>query len=184
MDALDYLKQMLDVDRLKVVGQVAAGSCSAEEIAERTGLRRRDVLETLAPFVRAGVVVREGNRYYLSAEALRDLAQDLPRPQPPAEAVFFGMTEEEGEVLARFFRGRRLVEIPSTRAKRLIVLERIALEFEPGVRYPEAEVNAVLAAFHDDYAALRRYLVDEGLLDRDAGEYWRTGGRVEMGQSG
>jgi hypothetical protein len=30
---------------------------------------------------------------------------------------------------------------------------------------------------HDDVAALRRYLVDDGFVDRDAGEYWRTGDR-------
>jgi hypothetical protein len=34
----------------------------------------------------------------------------------------------------------------------------------------------VLRQFHDDVAALRRYLVDEEFLDREAGEYWRSGG--------
>jgi hypothetical protein len=48
------------------------------------------------------------------------------------------------------------------------------------VRYPEREVNALLAAWHPDVAALRRYLVDEGLLTRDAGVYWRSGGYVEV----
>jgi hypothetical protein len=32
---------------------------------------------------------------------------------------------------------------------------------------------------HADTAALRRYLVDDGFLSRDHGEYWRTGGRVD-----
>ena len=59
------------------------------------------------------------------------------------------------------------------------MLERLALEFEPGIRYPEREVNAALRRFHDDVAALRRYLVDEGYLSREGGRYWRTGGRVE-----
>jgi hypothetical protein len=36
----------------------------------------------------------------------------------------------------------------------------------------------VLRRFHPDVAALRRYLVDEGFLDREAGVYWRAGGRV------
>ena len=48
--------------------------------------------------------------------------------------------------------------------------------FEPGRTYSEAEVNETLRAFYDDYAALRRYLVDEGFLTRDANTYWRTGG--------
>ena len=34
----------------------------------------------------------------------------------------------------------------------------------------------MLKAFHPDVAALRRYLVEEGLLDREGGEYWRSGG--------
>ena len=32
---------------------------------------------------------------------------------------------------------------------------------------------------HPDTAALRRYLVDEGILDREHGEYWRTGGTFD-----
>ena len=74
----------------------------------------------------------------------------------------------------------RLVQIPAKRAKRLVVLDLIARVFEPGERYPELEVNALLRAFHDDVAALRRYLVDEGFLDRADGVYWRTGGSVDL----
>ena len=88
------------------------------------------------------------------------------------------MTQSEQAVLGRFFRGEQLVEIPSQRNKRLVVLERLALEFEPGVHYAEAEVNGLLRRFHADVAALRRYLVDEGFLDRESGRYWRSGGRV------
>jgi Uncharacterized protein conserved in bacteria (DUF2087) len=43
----------------------------------------------------------------------------------------------------------------------------------------EHAVNETLPAFHDDVAALRRFLVDEGLLDRDHGMYWRSGGRTD-----
>lgn len=60
--------------------------------------------------------------------------------------------------------------IPAARAKRRVVLDHLARGFEPGVRYPERGV----------YAALRRYLVDEGFLERAAGIYWRTGGTVEL----
>lgn len=48
--------------------------------------------------------------------------------------------------------------------------------FEPGRRYSEREVNAVLSSRYDDYSTLRRYLIDEGLLTRSpAGSaYWRS----------
>ena len=81
-------------------------------------------------------------------------------------------------MLSRFFSGRRLTSIPTARPKRLLVLERLALEFEPGMRYHEREVDFTLQMFFADYAALRRYLVDEGFMTRADGVYWRTGGRV------
>jgi len=39
--------------------------------------------------------------------------------------------------------------------------------------YPEKEVNQRLALFHPDVAALRRYMVDGGLMTRANGEYRR-----------
>ena len=87
-------------------------------------------------------------------------------------------TPEEAAILSRFFSGTALTSIPSSRGKRRIVLERLAMEFEVGLRYGEREVNLVLEAFHEDYTSLRRYLVDEGFLSRESGVYWRTGGRT------
>ncbi len=68
--------------------------------------------------------------------------------------------------------------IPTRRAKRLIVLDHLAQEFDLGRTYPEAEVNTILERFHPDYAALRRYLVDDAFLTREDGVYWRSGGTV------
>ncbi len=72
----------------------------------------------------------------------------------------------------------RIIRMPAKHSKRLVVLDHVAQVFEPGVLYPELEVNAMLRAFHDDYAMLRRYLVDQGFMARDKGVYWRIGGTV------
>ena len=85
-------------------------------------------------------------------------------------------TPEDQRVVARFVVDGRLVQVPTRRSKRLLVLDHLAQRFEPGRTYPESEVNQVLGAFHDDYAALRRYLVEEGFLTREANVYWRSGG--------
>ena len=117
--------------------------------------------------------------YRLDTETLRWAAEQVG---PPREAgiALGAASEDEEAVLRAFFRDGRLTEIPSKDAKRRIVLERIAVEFEPGVRYDEKTVNAIVSRFFNDHAAIRRYLVDGGFLDRDDGEYWRTAGRVEV----
>jgi hypothetical protein len=73
----------------------------------------------------------------------------------------------------------RLKSIPTRIRKRLVVLDHLAQQFEPGEKYDETTVNNRLRAFHDDVAALRRYLVEEGFLDRGEGRYWRSGGTVD-----
>ena len=72
-----------------------------------------------------------------------------------------------------------LKSIPTKIRKRLVILDHVAQEFEPGERYDETSVNNLLRPFHSDVAALRRYLVEEGFLDRADGVYWRSGGTVE-----
>ena len=74
----------------------------------------------------------------------------------------------------------RLHTIPTKHSKLLVVLDHIAQSFEPGQTYPEREVNAVIERFHPDYAALRRYLVDNQFLTREDGAYWRSGGTFDV----
>ncbi len=79
-------------------------------------------------------------------------------------------------MLRAFVRNGRLTSIPASKAKRLVLLDWLVQRFEPGRRYSENMVNLILAQVHPDTASLRRALVDEGMLDREAGEYWRSGG--------
>ncbi len=107
------------------------------------------------------------------------IAMDLPPERVAPEILGDAWTPEEVEVLGRFFDGDRLVSIPTNISKRRLVLDRIAQNFEPGVRYHERDVNFTIQLIYADYAAIRRYLVDEGFMDRADGSYWRTGGRHE-----
>ena len=91
------------------------------------------------------------------------------------------LTSGQREVLDKFVVDGRLTTMPAARSKRLVVLDYLAGKFEPGRVYPERDVNFILGMVHADYAALRRYLVDEGLLQRRDGFYWRSGGTFDVG---
>lgn len=86
------------------------------------------------------------------------------------------------DVVLRAFVGAdgRLASIPTKIGKRLVVLDLVAQDFALGETYPEATVNEILKRRHPDHAALRRYLVEEGFLERRDGTYWRSGGTVEL----
>lgn len=84
------------------------------------------------------------------------------------------LTERE-KVVRAFLRDGRLVSIPARHAKRALLLPVILDRCFPDDRaYEEKEVNMRLALLHRDVAALRRYLVDGGLMTRDAGIYRRA----------
>lgn len=83
------------------------------------------------------------------------------------------MSLEQKVLLSFFGPDGRLKQIPVKRAKRDVVMDRLAQEFEQGRRYPEANVNRILLQFHEDYATIRRELVDTGRMRREKNVYWR-----------
>ena len=89
------------------------------------------------------------------------------------------LRDKDAVIRSFFAADGSLTSIPTKIRKRLVVLDRLSQEFEPGERYDETSVNNRLRAFHPDVAALRRYLVEEGFLDRAGGQYWRSGGTVD-----
>ena len=174
LDISAFLRIVVDPVRLAVLGAAAVAPVDPEAIAASTGVTLRRVQREIGGLTQAGLLV--GGR--LDTTLLHQLAAQLPRVPEADPAVIEGpWTADEARILQTFFSGDRLTEIPATQGKRRVVLERLAMEFEPGLRYREQEVNFTLQLFHPDYAALRRYLVDEGIMTRADGVYWRTGGR-------
>ncbi|MCG5218208.1 DUF2087 domain-containing protein [Streptosporangium sp. KLBMP 9127] len=81
------------------------------------------------------------------------------------------------EVAALFSKGR-LTTIPRRAARREQLLVHLAeTMFARDRVYDEREVNEALLTVHEDYSALRRYLVEAGLLarTRDGASYRRPG---------
>ena len=87
---------------------------------------------------------------------------------------------EYDDILAKYLKKGRIVMWPRSQERRAVLLDFLAQNFEPGERYSERQVNAVLGRFHDDFAMLRRYLVDSGFMQRDHGIYWRAGGTWDL----
>lgn len=178
----DILRALADPERLAIAGTLTRGSASTRDLSEALNLPLSRVRRHLTRLADVGVARLSGDRrsYRLDPETLRWAAEQVGPPRDAGLALGAANDDEEA-VLRAFFRDGRLTEVPAKESKRRVVLERIALEFEPGVRYDETEVNGIVGRFLNDHAAIRRYLVEEGFLDRDHGTYWRAGGRVDIG---
>ncbi len=172
---------LAEESRLKVVGAIVLGASTDQEIAAATRLDPKTVRKALDRLVRGGLVetTAEG-RPRVAVERFKDAAQSAAaaRPQPRPEDL--GATADQAGVLRNYLVDGKFSHIPSQRTKRLVVLDFLAGQFEPGRIYPEEQVNYMLGRFHPDYAALRRYLVEEQLVERRDGFYWRTGGTYEV----
>jgi hypothetical protein len=181
MSPEELLRALADPDRLAIAGALARQPRTAQDLASALAIPVTRVRRHLTRLASVGLAEVGADRrtWRLLPEILRQAAQDIG-PSREAGLALGAADQEEEAVLRSYFRGGRLREIPAKQSKRRVVLTRLALEFEPGVRYPEREVNEVLKRFHPDYVALRRYLVDEDLLSRERGQYWRSGGPVEV----
>lgn len=178
LDPEEFVRVAADRTRLAVLGRLAVGAAPASQVAADCGINERDAVRALGRLSAAGLVRAEGGAYALDDAALRSLATSQPRIQAAHPAVLAGLDEDDAAVASRFFRGMQLTEIPAAEARRRAVLRVLLDEFEPGRYYAEAEVRRILRKFHPDDAALRRYMVDEGMLVREARTrtYWRGGG--------
>jgi hypothetical protein len=203
--ARELLALLAEPDRLRALAAVALGADTLADVAERAGLEPKVAARALSRLVAGGLLEGEaGKGYRVRTEALKvaarrradagpvgagpggDAGAEGQGGGPPGPAA----GSPEAEVLRRFLHNGRLVAMPAAHSKRLVVLNHLAGLFEPGRRYPEPEVNELLGRYHPDYALLRRYLVDDGFLDRadepaPSGSrsvklYWRSGGTVEL----
>ena len=67
-----------------------------------------------------------------------------------------------------------LKNFPSKEKKKIIILQEIAKNFSAGISYSEKDINSKLKRIYEDYATLRRALIEYGFLDRtdNCSSYW------------
>ena len=85
---------------------------------------------------------------------------------------------EKAEVeIGQFFRADgTLTHIPARLEKKLAVLNHIAKDLSIDSKYPEKELNQIIAKYHPDTAAIRRHMVEFKILDRNQQSiYWLIG---------
>lgn len=174
-ELLNFFKTLGDADRLKIAGCLSNQPQTLGELAAKLELRPAEVSRHLTDLMALGVVQQDGNTYRLEAGAIEKMARNvLAQARPPHPADQFEGDPYDRKVLAAYFEADgTLKALPTQHKKLMVILRYLVQNFEVGPRYPEKQVNEILRKYHEDTAALRRYMVDNGLLARENGIYWK-----------
>ncbi len=173
-ELLNFMKSLADAERLKIAGLISVEALSPDQVAERLGMKPVEVQQHLEQLTAAGLAHQEESRYRLDSLALEKLTHQLLAKSRPPAPEYEGDEFEVKTLRAYLSPDGSLKAIPTQQKKLMVILNHLVKNFEPGVKYPENQVNQILRRFNEDTAALRRYMVDNKLLSREKGIYWRT----------
>ena len=170
-------KALAEGRRLKIAALLVDHPRSIDELTAATGLAPATVARHVARLHDAGLVEIVQRRprltYRFSQQPLLDALQAAAQ-RPVLPDVPHDIAAYDQKVLGDFLVDGRLKAIPVQQKKRDVILRYLAQQFEACRTYSEKEVSLRLAAYHEDFATLRRALVDARLLDRKNGQYWRV----------
>ena len=176
-EMMSFVKALASADRLRIVGVLVRGKATQSEIAEELHLPVKDVYNHLIYLVEVGIVNEMDGFYDLDEKEIESIACGQFHGTRPSFETSEEKPEDVRRVLKNFLNADgTLKQIPQQGNKLLIVLNFIVDAFAYDTNYTEKEVNMILRRFHLDTPALRRYLVDNGLMAResDGTRYWRV----------
>jgi predicted transcriptional regulator len=179
-ELLNFFKALSDANRLKIIGLLAQQDLSVEQMAEVLGVSASTVSHHLSRLSKAGLVSARAESYYniyqLNVERLESLSKELLAKETlPAVTAELDMDAYDQKVVRNYSKpDGSLKSIPTQLKKLQAVLRYVVRDFAMDVRYSEKEVNQILERYNEDYAQLRRELVDFGFLGREGGggSYW------------
>ena len=175
---LSFFKALSDESRLKIIGSLATAERSVEELSSLLDLKAPTVSHHLAKLKELDLVMMKSegttHLYSLNVEPLRKLSKQMLSVESlTQDDDSINYDAWELKILADFFVGSTLKEIPASRKKREVVLKWLVERFAQDREYPEKEVNKIISRHHPDFATLRRELIGAKLMQRKDGVYWR-----------
>jgi hypothetical protein len=175
-EMLNFARALADADRLRIIGLLTQRSASLTGISADLGFHPADTRRHLEQLLQGGIVRSAEGFYELDTDALEKLARRQFEGERGLQTPETDPEKDRRKVLAAYLKADgTLRQIPADPARRQVILDYLINAFSVGANYSEKEVNLVLAQFHPDTAALRRALVDAGMLarERNGSRYWR-----------
>jgi len=173
-EKLALLKLLADETRLEILNILLKEDSYVEKIACELSLTPATICYHLKKMESAGVVNCSRSQFYIIYSLNREIF-DKPLYELIKTDKVIVNTEEKykKEVLSHFFKYGRLIQLPTQRKKREIVLGEILKQFDFDRDYDEKEVNEIILRYHEDYCTIRREMIAFGMMTRSFEIYRR-----------
>ncbi len=174
-EKLELLKLLADETRLEILNILLKEDSYVEKIACELSLTPATICYHLKKMEAAGVVNCSRSQFYIIYSLNREIF-DKPLFELIKKDDVVIDTEEKykKEVISNFFKYGKLIQIPTQRKKREIVLFEILKQFETNREYGEKEVNEIILRYHEDFCTIRREMIAFGMMTRDHEIYKRV----------
>ena len=173
-EKLELLKLLADETRLQILGILLKEDSYVEKIACELSLTSATICYHLKKMESAGIVKCSRSQFYIIYSLNREIF-DKPVYELIKTDNKIVDTEEKykKQVISNFFKYGKLIQLPTQRKKREIVLLEILKDFVHGKEYAEKAVNEIILRYYEDYCTIRREMIAFGMMTRHNDVYRR-----------
>ncbi|EQC48611.1 PF09860 family protein [Bacteriovorax sp. BSW11_IV] len=174
MNLANIFKVLGDEARLSIIKSLAEKDLYAEVLAERLSLSPGTITHHLKKLESVGLIKARKEQYYkvfslqkkvLDQNILGAILKVSVSHEDENEVLY------EQKIIKTFFKNGELKSIPVQRKKRVVILKHLLQEFKKDRDYSEAEVNARIEKYNEDFCTIRREFIAEKLMTRKDGIY-------------
>lgn len=175
-ESIEIMKSLADSSRLMIINCLLEKPQYVEELSARLNLAVSTVSFHLKKMEKAGLLKKKKAQYYMIFEVNEELFKTSLKEFVSFPNIEKYVQEERinayrKKVINTFFKNGKLLKLPSQHKKRWIILEEIASHFDEKKIYEEQEVDEIIARIFDDYCTIRRYFIEEKIMNRTSGKY-------------
>lgn len=146
--ALRLARAFADPDRIRIAAALIESEQRLDQLATGLNLRPSDALRHINQLRENGLILERSlagdTLYRFDLNELRRISRTAFATARAASPEVDGEAWEQ-KTLRDFVRDGRLIDIPASRKKRLVILKWLTTNFEPTERYPERDVNEMLS---------------------------------------
>jgi len=179
---IEFFKTFADINRIRLAAALSESALTVEQMASQLSLRAVEIPRHLARLEALELITQSGDAYRFDRKRFEALTREVlsqHRARPQEGSNDENADDYERKVVKNYsLPDGRLREIPLQERKLVAILKHVVQVIEPGTRFTEKQINEKLATFNEDYATLRRALVDHQMIQREVNGtvYWRAEG--------